>query len=43
MMKGFADFQRKNSEPFLDFFEKNEMTVEKTKWLIDYIFKLQRK
>ena len=41
MMKGFADFQRKTSEPFQDFFDKNKMTVEKTKWLIDYIFKLQ--
>lgn len=42
MTKGFADFQRKSSEPFQDFFEKNRITVEKTKWLIDYIFKLQQ-
>lgn len=41
MTKGFADFARKDSEPFQDFFEKNHMTVDKTKWLIDYIFKLQ--
>ena len=42
MTKGFADFQRKSSEPFQDFFEKNRMTVEKTKWMIEYIFKLQQ-
>lgn len=43
MTKGFADFTRKNSEPFQDFFEKNRMTIDKTKWMIDYIFKLQQK
>jgi len=42
MTKGFADYQRKTSEPFQDFFEKNKMTIDKTKWMIDYIFTLQQ-
>ena len=42
MTKRFADFACKNSELFQDFFENNRMTVDNTKWLIDYIFKLQQ-
>ena len=41
MTKGFSDGSFNESNKFQDFFDKNDLTVEKAKWMIDYIFKLQ--
>ena len=42
MTKGFADFQRGNVKPYLDFFNRNELTKEKANFLLEYIFELQQ-
>jgi hypothetical protein len=43
MRKGFADETLCIPDHFHDFFDKNKITLEKTKWMIDYIFELQQK
>lgn len=41
MKKGWADATTFTPNHYHDFFQKNELTIDKANWLIDYIFRLQ--
>lgn len=43
MTKGFADFQRNSVQPYLDFFNRCELTKEKIEYLVSYIQELEQR